>query len=88
VSGTVELLRPSLTTAAYKERLIPAEAKLAKLDALRHASAQQATKDLLKAHQELKNAVNDSSRSIGPLLGAVGEFAAAAKNVHDAVSRP
>jgi hypothetical protein len=87
VSVTVELLGPRLTTAAYKERLTQAEAKLAKLDALRHASAPPATKDLLKAHQELKNAVNDSGRSIGPLLSAVSEFAAAAKNLNDAVSR-
>ena len=89
VNGLVAPLgtRTQLTSAVYKERYDQAESKLVKLNALRHASAVQAKQDLLKAHEELKHAVNDKSRNIAPLVDSVTEFVAAAKRVHEAVSR-
>jgi len=87
VDGLVAPLGARLASVGYKERYEQAEAQLAKLDALRHASAAQATKDLLKAHEELKQAVNDPSRNIAPLVNSVTEFVAAAKRMNDAGSR-
>jgi len=87
VDGLVAPLGARLASVGYKERYEQAEAQLAKLDALRQASAAQATNDLLKAHEELKQAVNDPSRNIAPLVNSVTEFVAAARRVNDAVSR-
>jgi hypothetical protein len=70
----VKPLGPSLSDAAYRQRLSDAQAVVVVLDGLRRADPIAAAKGLVKAHKALVAAVNDPSRNYPALLKAVGDF--------------
>jgi hypothetical protein len=67
-------LGPSLSDAAYRQRLGDAEAVVAVLDALRQSDPQAAANGLITAHKALVAAVDDPGRNYASLVKAVGDF--------------
>lgn len=74
VDALIKPLGPSLTAAAYQQRLNEAQEVVAVLDGLRKADPTAAAAGLVKAHAALVAAVNDPTRNYSSLLKSVGDF--------------
>ena len=79
-------LGPSLTDAAYRQRLSDAQAVVAVLDGLRQTDPTAAANGLIEAHKALVAAVNDPSQNYPSLVKAAGDFADQATALHDALT--
>jgi hypothetical protein len=79
-------LKHDLSTAAYRQRMIEAQAIVATLDAVRKADARGAAQDLADAHDKLVEAVNDPARSYSSLVTSIGSFADKVAAVHAALT--
>jgi hypothetical protein len=79
-------LGPSLTDAAYRQRLGDAEAVAAVLDRLRQTDPTATASALIDAHKALVAAVDDPNRDYSSLVEAVNDFADQAAALHAALS--
>jgi hypothetical protein len=81
LDALVKPLGPSMTQAAYQQRLNEAQAVVAVLDGLRKTNPTAATAALIKAHAALVAAVSDPSRGYPNLLTVVNTFATEAASL-------
>jgi hypothetical protein len=79
-------LGPSLTDAAYRQRLNDAQAIAAVLDRLRLTDPTATANALINAHRALVAAVDDPGRDYSSLVTAVNDFADQAAALHAALS--
>jgi hypothetical protein len=87
MNGDRVRLGPSLTDAAYRQRLDDALALATSIQALREADPRGTTDALNAAHEALVKAVNDPSRNLPALVKALTDFSDKAQALQTATSK-
>ena len=88
--NTAEVLATGLNTRlapdAYDRRLTATEDVVTRIGALQGANPTQVARDLVKAHEELVNAIADPNKQLPHLIAAIEQFTQQADALRDAIA--